>query len=199
MMHNALRLASLLLAVSATPLAALEGGGLLSIDTGLMVWTVAIFVIVLAILYKAAYPQILGAVEAREERLRELLASAASDREEAHALLEQQRAEMEKVRQHAQEAFAESRAAAERVREEMLAETRAEQDEMLRRAQREIEQQARRAMDQLRREAVEIALAAASRLVERDLDGEQNRRLVRDYLAELERADADAAPVPAGV
>jgi len=199
MMHNALRLASLLLVLSATPLTAQEGGGLLSIDTGLMVWTVAIFVIVLAILYKAAYPQILGAVEAREERLRELLASAARDREEAHALLEQQRAEMEQVRQRAQEAFAESRAAAERVREEMLAETRREQDEMLRRAAREIEQQTQRAMDQLRRETVEIALAAASRLVERELDGEQNRRLVRDFLAELERSDAGAAHVPAGV
>jgi F0F1-type ATP synthase membrane subunit b/b' len=59
-------------------------------------------------------------VEAREERIRELLAAAARDRDEAQTLLEEQKREMEAVRGKAQEVIAEARAAGERMREELL-------------------------------------------------------------------------------
>ena len=49
-----------------------QEGGLLDINEGLMVWTILIFLLVLGILYKAAFPHILGAVEAREARIRQL-------------------------------------------------------------------------------------------------------------------------------
>lgn len=194
-MPKSLRLALLLLPASASPLWAAEGG-LLSVNTGLMFWTVVVFLTVLALLYKLAFPHILGAVEAREARIRELLAAAARDREEAHALLEQQRAELEQMRARSQEAFAETRAAAERMREELLAQARHDRDELMARAQREIQQQVEHALDQVRRDAVELALAAASRLVERNVDAADNRRLVQDYLGQLEQ---QGAPVAAGV
>jgi F0F1-type ATP synthase membrane subunit b/b' len=46
-------------------------------------------------------------------------------------------------------------------------------------------------------EAVDIALAAASKLVERNLDEEDNRRLVRSFLADLQTEQPAAAPVGA--
>jgi F-type H+-transporting ATPase subunit b len=180
-----------------SPAAAVEEpGGILSPETGLMFWTIVVFGIVLLVLYKFAYPFILGAVEAREQRIRELLAAAARDREEAHQLLEQQKKEHEELRTQAQEIFAEARAAGERTREDLLAQARREQEEMLARARRDIEAETGRALDALRRETVEIAIAAAEKLVRRNLDTEENRRLVRDFLGE---AEARAPSVPAGV
>lgn len=176
--------------------AAEEPGGILSPETGLMFWTVVVFAIVLLVLYKFAYPFILGAVEAREQRIRELLAAAARDREEAHGLLEQQKKEHEELRAQAQEIFAEARAAGERTREDLLAQARREQEEMLARARRDIEAETGRALDALRRETVEIAMAVAEKLVRRNLDDEENRRLVHDFLGE---AEARASSVPAGV
>lgn len=198
MMLKSLRLALLVTLVSAAPaMAATEGeGGLLSPEGGLMFWTLVVFIVVLAGLYKFAYPAILGAVEAREQRIRELLAAAARDREEAHALLEQQRREHEELRAQAQEIFAEARASGERTRAELLAEARREQEEMLERARREIQAETERALDAVRREAVELAMAAAEKLVQRNLDDEQNRRLVREFLGEAERR---TATIPAGV
>ena len=81
---------------AATPLlaqehAAEEGGGLLSINPGLTIWTIVIFLIVLAILTKAAYPKILGAVEARERHIAELTEAAERDRAEAAALADENR------------------------------------------------------------------------------------------------------------
>jgi F-type H+-transporting ATPase subunit b len=179
--------------LAATPAIAAEGG-LLTPEGGLMVWTLVVFLIVFLVLYKFAFPHILGAVEAREQRIRELLSAAARDREEAHELLERQKKEHEDLRAQAQEIFAEARASGERTREEMLAQTRREADEILERARRDIEAKTERALDVVRRDAVEIALAAAEKLVQRNLDDEENRRLVRDFLAQVDRGS-----VPAGV
>jgi F-type H+-transporting ATPase subunit b len=95
----------------ATPAHAAEGGGLLDPHTGLIFWQIVVFVLVLAALMKFAYPHILGAVEAREARIRELLAAAARDREEAESLLEEQRRQLDEVRTRAQELAAEGREA----------------------------------------------------------------------------------------
>lgn len=195
-MRNSLKLALLLLLSAASPLAAQEGG-LLEVNTGLMVWTVLIFLIVLFLLYKFAYPTILGAVEAREARIAELLAAAQRDRQEAQRLLEEQQAKHDELRAQVQEMVAEGRTAGERMREEIVAEARREQQSILERARREIAQEAERARADLKAEAVELAIAAASKLVEKDLDAEGNRRFVRDFLDRLE-AD-EVAPVAAGV
>jgi F-type H+-transporting ATPase subunit b len=192
MMRHSLPLALLLLTGLATPAVAQEGG-LLDINEGLMVWTIIIFLFVLAVLYWKAYPVILGAVEAREARIADLLSAAQRDREEAQQLLEEQRARHEELRTQVQEMLAEGRTAGERVREEIIAEARGEQQAMLERARREIEQETDRALAELKGQAVDLAIAAASRLVERDLDQEGNRRFVHDYLARLEIADGATA------
>lgn len=188
MMRHSLPLALLLLTGLATPAVAQEGG-LLDINEGLMVWTIIIFLFVLGVLYWKAYPVILGAVEAREARIADLLSAAQRDREEAQTLLEEQRARHEELRTQVQEMLAEGRTAGERVREEIIAEARGEQQAMLERARREIEQETERALAELKGQAVDLAIAAASRLVEKDLDQEGNRRFVQDYLARLEIAD----------
>jgi F-type H+-transporting ATPase subunit b len=180
----------------ATPASAAEGGGLLDPHTGLIFWQIVVFVLVLAALMKFAYPHILGAVEAREARIRELLAAAARDREEAESLLEEQRRQLDEVRTRAQELAAEGREAGDRIRAEMIEETRREQAEMLVRARREIRQEMERALEEIRADAVDLAIAAASRLIERDLDQEANRRFVREF---LDRAEIEGRePIGAG-
>lgn len=195
MMRNSLSLALLLL-LAASPAAAQEGG-LLDVNTGLMVWTIIIFLIVLFVLYRFAFPHILGAVEAREARIEELLAAAQRDREEAQKLLEEQQTKHEELRAQVQEMVAEGRLAGERMRDDIVDEARREQQSILERARREIGQETERALADLKAQAVDLAIAAASRLVEKDLDEEGNRRFVRDYLDRLESRD-DAA-VAAGV
>lgn len=196
MMLKSLLPTLLLLATIATPAVAQEGG-LLDINEGLMIWTVLIFLIVLGMLYKFAYPTILGAVEAREARIAELLSAAQRDRQEAQKLLEDQRAKHEELRAQVQEMVAEGRTAGERMREEIIAEARREQQSLMERARRDIQQQSEAALAELRTQAVDLAIAAASKLVEKDLDEEGNRRFVRDYLGRL--AAAEAAAHPAGV
>jgi F-type H+-transporting ATPase subunit b len=69
----------------------------------------------------------------------------------------------------------------------LLAKTREEQELLLERARREIEGEKEKAILALRREAVDLSIAAASKLVESNLDSDANRRLVLEYLASLEQ------------
>lgn len=197
MRRSTIALTALLLLGSAAPLVAAEGEtpGLLSPNIGLTFWTIVVFVIVLAVLSKFAFPKILGAVEAREENLRELAAAAERDRAEAAAMMEENRRILEETRARVQEAVNEGRTSAERIRAEMLAETRREQEALLERARQDIAAEREGALQAVRREAVDVSMRAAERLVRRNLDGEDNRRLVREYLGQVATQPALGAGV----
>lgn len=159
---------------------------LFSLNLGVSAWTVVIFLILLAVLAKFAFPAILGYANAREHRIQEVLDAAARDREEAERLLAEQRRELTEGRQQAQQILAEARQTAERARVEILERARVEQEEMLARAKQEIERERERAADSLRRDAVEMALAAAGKLIGERVGSEEDRQLVRDYLGRID-------------
>src|SRR5690606_4221309 len=89
----------LLLALTATP--AHAQGGPLTVEGGLMFWTIVIFAALLFILWKFAWPQILGAVEAREQALERQIAEAAQNREESARILEEQKKLLQDARSQA--------------------------------------------------------------------------------------------------
>ena len=75
---------------------------------------------------------------------------------------------------------------AEKERAVALEKTRAEQEELLARARREIGAERDRAVQELRREAVDLSLAAAGRLIGQRLESDADRDLVMKYLTTLE-------------
>ena len=197
-MRRSLFALTALVLLGATPLLAQEhgegggGGGLLSVNSGLSFWTIVIFLIVLAILSKAAYPKILGAVEAREAHIAQLTESAERDREEAAALAAENRQLVEETRARVHGAVEEARGQAETMRAEMLDSANRERQEMLDRARRDIAVEREAALDGVRRDAVVLAMAAAEKLVRRNLDSEDNRRLVMESLAQMAQTPARA-------
>lgn len=186
---------SLLTAVSASfaaaaPLLAQEGEAhapvnLLSPSGGVMFWTLLIFIVLLVVLSRFAFKPLTAAVEARERLLEETIAGAKRDREAAAKLLEEQTKALEAARADAQRVIAEGRVTAEKLRAEMLEHTKEQQQELLARARTEIDNERKRAINDLRREAVELALAGASKVIERNLDDQTNRRLVESFLASV--------------
>jgi F-type H+-transporting ATPase subunit b len=172
-------------AFSASPLLAQEGEkvDLLSPNAGVMFWTLIIFVVLLFVLSRYAFKPLTAAVEAREKHLEEMIQSAKADRDEAARLLAEQQKALEVSRADAQRVVAESRITAEKLRNDMMEQTKQQQRELLDRARGEIDNERKRAITDLRREAVDLALAGASKLVERNLDDQTNRSLVESFLA----------------
>ena len=172
-------------ALAATEGAEAAPGGLLTPHGGLMFWTLIIFVILAFILSRYAFKPITAAVEAREKALEDAIAGAKADREAAAVLLAEHRAQLETARGEAQKLIVEGRAIGDKVRADMIEETRTQQQDMLERARREIESEKVKAIAELRREAVDLAIAGASKVIEKNLDDESNRSIVESFLASI--------------
>jgi F-type H+-transporting ATPase subunit b len=157
--------------------------GPLVVNGGLVIWTLVVFGLLLFILKKWAWPPMVAAVEAREKSLEDQLAEAERNRREAAELLAQHQKLLADGRTQAHALLAEARTAAEKERALAMDKTRQEQEELLERARRDILAERDRAVTELRREAVDLSLAAASKLIEKRLDSEGDRQLVQEYLA----------------
>ncbi|HEX2386385.1 MAG TPA: F0F1 ATP synthase subunit B [Candidatus Binatia bacterium] len=178
----------IVLALSPAALLAQEGSGTRTFmrpDTGLMVWTLVIFVILMFVLSRYAFGPITAAVEAREKALEEAIEGAKRDRDAAAKLLQEHQAAIDTARGEAQKIIADGRAVGEKMRTDMIEQTRKEQQDMLERARRDIESEKDKAIMQLRREAVDLALAGASKVIEQNLESQKNRQLVESYLASI--------------
>jgi F-type H+-transporting ATPase subunit b len=150
---------------------------------GLFIWTFVVFVALLIMLSKFVYPALVKMTAEREAAINQQLADAKKAQEEANAVLEEQRGLLASARGDATAIVAEAREAADRERASAVERTRTEQDEVLARAKQEIGAERDRAKAELRHEAVDIAIAAASKVIAERLDSESDRKIVEDYIA----------------
>ncbi len=169
------------------PLMAQEegGGGMFSVNLGLSVWTTLVFLTLLGILWKFAWGPILEMVQAREDGIQHTLDEAANQRNQAAELLAEHREQMADARRQSQQMIAEGKEAGERVRQDIEEKARAEGDAMIERARDSIEREKDAALDELRKESVDLALAAAAKLVQESLDEKKDRELIMGYIDEL--------------
>lgn len=170
-------------------LRAAEGGpsSPFEVNFGLFVWTWIVFIPLLWLLYKYAFPAIVGATEAREKKIADQLAEAERLNTEAKALLAQHQQAAAEARSTAQALLADARAASEKERAAAVEKAQQEQEALVDRARREIAAEREKAIAVLRQEAVELSLAAASKLIGQRLDAAADRKLVEEYLATVSR------------
>ena len=165
-----------------------ETGGLSPFagDVGNALWTLVIFLLVVTVLGKFAWGPILGLLQEREEFIHRSLADAKRDRDEAETRLKDYAAKIQGARNEAAAIVEEARRDAERLREDLRQRARTEADTMIQNAERQIGLQTQRAIQDIRREAVDLSVAIASKIIQRNLTKEDNQRLIDDALKQVE-------------
>ncbi len=142
------------------------------------------FVIILFLLNKLAVGPVTRILAERRARIEQGIKDAEqarTDREQA----DQERVNaLQEARREANEILARAQRVAQETREQDIAATRAELERMRERATSEIEAEKQRALIDLRTEVVDLALAAAGKVVGETMTGERQRRLVEEFLAE---------------
>ena len=115
-----------------------HGGGLspFSGNVGNALWTLVIFVLVVAILGKFAWGPILELLKAREAFIHDALSSAKRQKEAADASLKEYTEKLQAARLEAESIISQGRADAERVREELKQKARAEAATIVQNAER---------------------------------------------------------------
>jgi F-type H+-transporting ATPase subunit b len=169
-------------------LLAAEGGGRgpFDVNPGLIVWTWIVFLVFLYFFKKTFWVTIVSRAEEREKTIAGQLKEAEQRNAEARTLLEEQKKATAEARNRAQTLLAEAKTAAEKERAQGHEKAKAEQEALMDRARRDIAAERDKAVATLRREAVELALGAAAKVVGQRLDAEADRKIVLDYLASVE-------------
>ena len=159
-------------------------------DPGLFIWTIVTFLVLLALLAKFAWRPLLDALDRRQQEIRKSLDDAQRARHELEQIQHESQRILAAARTDAESIVARTRSDAERLREEIKQKARTEAANMVKNAERQIELETSRALQQIRQEAVDLSVAIASKLIQRNLSKEDNERLINEAISQNGREDS---------
>ena len=164
-----------------------EVGALPSVQQGLVTGITALIVfgVVAVILGTQVWPKIAGALAEREKKILDEIKAAEDARSQAKAALEQYEASLAEARAEAQKMLDDTKAQQQQLAAELKAKSDAELAEMKDRARRDIETAKKAALTEIYSEASQLATSVASKILQREITGEDQSRLVEEAMGEL--------------
>lgn len=163
-----------------------SGSFLISPNVGLMVWTLLLFVVSMAILWKLAFPRISEALDRRQHAIEDSIDAAERIRRQADDLLDEYRERLGEARGQADEILQRARHAAEVHERDSKEQAQSRRDQLMEQTRREIESETRRAIDQIRREVADLTVMATEKVTRRTLTEDDQRQLVEEVVGELD-------------
>lgn len=157
------------------------------LDLAQLITHVIGFLVALWILRRYAWGPILGVIEERQERIRGELGDAAKAREDAAKLREDLEERLRSIDAEGRQKIVEAISEGQKVAAEIKENARTEAHSLVEKARREIERERDKASVQLREDMVNLAMQAAVKVVETELNEERDRELARSFLEQVER------------
>jgi len=149
------------------------------------IWTIINFIVFFLLLRIILFKPILKNIETRRQEIEQSLQRAEEANREAEALRRDFAEQVAAARREAQEIVSRAMKDVEETRMRKLAEIEEEAARRLEKAEEAIRREKELAIAALREEAANLAILAAGKVIERSLDSEDNRRLVRDFINEV--------------
>jgi F-type H+-transporting ATPase subunit b len=160
-------------------------GGLTDVSGWTIIWAWIAFGVTFLALRKIAWPMLQAKMEEREVRIAEGLKKAEEAEKRARELMTKQEQILDEARQEAQKLLADSRAAGDNAKNDLLAAAQKEIEAQRERTKKEIGLERAKAVEELKRATVELTLEAAARILKREMRDEDHRRLAREVIDEV--------------
>ena len=142
-------------------------------------------IVVILILRLLLFKPVGRILQEREDKIESSLAGAAAAQKEAQELLEKYQQQMADARKEAQTIIERANKIAVQTKEETIREAKEEAAKAVEKAKREIHGEKAKALAQIRSEAAVLAVMAAGKIINKQLDAAQHEELVRDYINEV--------------
>jgi F-type H+-transporting ATPase subunit b len=155
-------------------------------DPGLYIWTILTFLVLVGLLAKFAWRPLLEALESRQASIRKSLDDARAAKQELERLNAESAKILAAARTEAEAIISRTRSDAARFGEELKLKARADAAGIVDNANRQIELEKSRALQQIRQEAVDISIAIAQKILQKNVSKEDNERLIEDTFRQLE-------------
>jgi F-type H+-transporting ATPase subunit b len=164
-----------------------EAGGFV-LNTGDILYQLFIFLVLLALLRKFAFGPIMGIMKQREQHVSNEISSAEQSNTEAKKLVEEQREMLKQSRQEAQELIENAKKLGEEQKNSIILEARNEAIRIKDSAVKEIAQEKDQAIAALREQVASLSVLIASKVIEKELNEQDQQKLINDYIQDLGEA-----------
>ena len=156
--------------------------------SSLIFWEIVSFAILFFVLYKYAFPGILGILEEREKKIKDSLDQAERHRSEAERRLKEYEAKLNTAGKEAEAILATAKERAQRLLDENEQRLTAEAERIKGDATRQIEQERRKALQDIRAQTTELALMVAEKVVQRSLVEADHKKYADEALEALSKS-----------
>jgi F-type H+-transporting ATPase subunit b len=167
---------------------AAESPNPLKAEPTLAIWTVAVFLGVLAILSKFAWKPLLHALHEREKHLEHVLHETERARNESESLLSEHRKQMAHAADEVRNLLDQARTDAQRTAENIVKQAQTEAESAKQRAQRDIGAARDQALAEIWQKTADMAVTVAGRVLSKELTETDHRRLLDAAISELPAA-----------
>jgi F-type H+-transporting ATPase subunit b len=143
------------------------------------------FLIMLAILARYVYPEIVKLAEARQLAIAQQLKEAEQARAEAEQRLTEAASKLEDARKTAQSVIDAATKSGEQLRQELKQKAEDESKRTIEAAKKEIEAERERAVQSVRNEVASLVVAATEKVIGETLDDAKHKELIDRAIAEV--------------
>jgi F-type H+-transporting ATPase subunit b len=158
---------------------------LTDINFGLFFWTLILFGLFALVLSKFGWKPLLSLIEAREQSIRHAVEGAQAAQAEAQALQSQRAEALREAAREREAMLKRAMAEAEQAARGILDRAKTESESLVKRAKEQIVREKEQALREVRVYVADLAIQAATRIVESSLTPEVQRRLVDEFIAAL--------------
>tara|TARA_B110001454_G_scaffold36181_1_gene35677 strand:+ start:1754 stop:2314 length:561 start_codon:yes stop_codon:yes gene_type:complete len=158
-------------------------------DPGLFIWTVITFLIVLAILRWKAWGPLIETLDARAKQIEDSLLKAEKVTAQAEAQAEKNEKVLQGARNAAQEIVTKARDAGDKLKQKLETDGKEQYDSMLNKAKEQIKTAKQKALSEIKNTVVDIALEASEKILKRNLNNEDNKKMIEETVDEFKRAN----------
>ncbi|PRO65768.1 F0F1 ATP synthase subunit B [Alkalicoccus urumqiensis] len=149
------------------------------------VYQIAAFFVLLVLLKKYAFGPVMDMMEKREKHVADQIATAEKNREESEKYLKEQRDAVQGAREEAKEIVENSKKMSEQQAADIVKSARLESDRMKEAAKQEIQTEKAQAISALREQVSTLSVLVAAKVIEKELDEQEQERLIQETLREV--------------
>jgi F-type H+-transporting ATPase subunit b len=165
---------------------------LITPEFGTIFWTLVTFLVLSFLLGRYAWKPLLALLDERERTVKESLEAAQKARAEADEMLRRNQEFQTNARRETAALLEQGRKESEALRAEILAQARKDANELVEQGKQQVQYEQKQAMESLRRQVADLAIGAAERLINRELDDAKHRELVAEYVRSLPASGSES-------
>ena len=156
-------------------------------SSGLFIWSVITFLIVFVILRWKAWGPLMDTLNAREKQINDALNAAQAAKDDAAKVASDNEDVLNKARKEAQEIISQARNAGEKLKLKLETDGQSKYETILQKAKDDINSEKEKAISQIKTMVVEMTITASEKVLKRNLNDNDNKRLIEETVDQLKQ------------